>query len=222
MRFDTTTASIAIAGLAGLASAFPSEPMRFSKREQASAADIILAIAPKSGDCDGASFADECATNVQAAPHLINAMFAYELYEPAQIGAVLAVQALESGEFKYNRNHFPEPGRPGQGSRNMQMISYNLLYAQSKDEFKDKLPSGDADSLSDDDKNAVLALVMEEPYTWETGPWFLATQCDQSVRDTLASDPDAGWTAYMACIGVESNEEREVYWNNAKKAFGLS
>lgn len=221
MRFAATTA-VAVAGLATLASAVPSKPVRFTKREQLTAAEIIAKIMPKSTSCDASgSFADECATNVDAAPYLIQAFQDYELYEPAQIGAVLAVQALESGEFKYNRNHFPEPGRPGQGSRNMQMITYNLLYAQSKDEFKDKLPSGEADSLSDDDKNAVLALVMEAPYQYETGPWFLATQCDQSVRDELASDPDAGWASYMACIGVETGEERDAYWNAAKEAFGI-
>jgi len=225
MRFSS--AALAVTGLAALSTALPSLPIRFgttssgiAKRDATPAADIVLAIAPKSGDCTNAPFADECATNVQAARPLVDAMAAYGIYNPAQIAAVLSVMAFESGDFKYNKNH--NPGRAGQGTRNMQLIKYNVLFARSKDELKDKVPEGDADSMTDDQKNAVLALVMADPYNYETGPWFLATQCEQSVRDTLASNPDAGWAAYMRCINVASTDDRTAYWTRAKAAFGLA
>ena len=83
----------------------------------AQAADQILQIAPKSSTCEGAPAPDECATNVQAAPFLISAMSKYEIYSVPEIAAVLSVIAFESGDFKYNTNHFPAPGRPGQGTR---------------------------------------------------------------------------------------------------------
>ncbi|KAH9243047.1 hypothetical protein K456DRAFT_136769 [Colletotrichum gloeosporioides 23] len=172
---------------------------------------ILLAVAPTSSTCDGAAFPDECATAEHAAQFVPAAMQKYAVYRPGEIAALLSLMAFETGDFKYNRNHYPAPGRPGQGTRNLQMPKYNLLYALSIPELKDKATaiagSADADgsTLSDDKKNEVLALV-----------------CDQSTRDELAEGTVRGFTLYMECIGTSGTEDRVAYWTRAKAAFGLA
>jgi len=213
----TLSAIVAIASLLGLTIALPSQPVRFAKRE-VTAADAILAIAPTSNSCANEPAQGECVTNVDAAPHLINAMVANGLYQYGQIAAVIANMAFETSDFKYNINH--NPGRPGQGTRNMQLIKYNVMYARSKDELKDKVPEGDADAMSDDDKNKVLNMLRVPEYDYDTGAWFLKTQCDASVMDLLATNPDQGWAAFQTCCDV-SGGERDAYWTRAKAAFGL-
>jgi hypothetical protein len=233
MRF--ATAAVAASGLATLAAAIPTTtlssryfhmPGSISRRaEQKTAAQIVVEIAPKSADCSTPSEVapDECSTAENAAPHLINAMFNNGIYEPAQIAAILALQALECGEYRFNRNHFPEPGRPGQGTRNMQMFDFNYEFAMSKPELASQVPTGDASAFTDEQKNQVLALVMPDEYSFESAAWFLKTKCEPAVLDQLASDPDAGFLTYMNdCVGVDgAHEERQAYWTAAKTAFGI-
>ncbi|KAF4824097.1 hypothetical protein CGCTS75_v010103 [Colletotrichum tropicale] len=189
---------------------------------------ILLAVAPTSSTCDGAAFPDECATAEHAAHFVPAAMQKYAVYRPGEIAALLSLMAFETGDFKYNRNHYPAPGRPGQGTRNLQMPKYNLLYALSIPELKDKATaiagSADADgsTLSDDKKNEVLALVMPDEYAWGSAAWYLTTYCDQSTRDELAEGTVRGFTLYMECIGTSGTEDRVAYWTRAKAAFGLA
>ncbi|PVH77848.1 hypothetical protein DL98DRAFT_550409 [Cadophora sp. DSE1049] len=188
----------------------------------AQAADQILQIAPKSDTCANAPTPDECATNVQAAPFLIAAMSKYEIYSVSEIAAVLSVIAFESGDFKYNTNHFPAPGRPGQGTRAMFMANYVLLYARSIPELADKLnaitTASTVDGLSDDKLNAIRALVLPDEYTWASAAWFLTTQC-ASIRPALQTGSQAGYEAYMGCLGVTATEDRLAYWRQATAAF---
>ncbi|KAK1980312.1 hypothetical protein LZ30DRAFT_595031 [Colletotrichum cereale] len=187
---------------------------------------IIVAAAPKSVSCDGVTdFPEECATADRAAKYLPAALQKYGIYRPGEIAGVLSLMAFETGDFRYNRNHFP--GRPGQGTRNLQMPNYNLMYALSIPELKDKateIAAGATDgaSLSDDQKNAVLDLLLPDDYSWGSGPWFLATQCDQDVRDGLAAGTVKGFTLYMECIGTSGTQDRVEYWTRAKAAFNLA
>ncbi|TDZ26698.1 hypothetical protein Cob_v001008 [Colletotrichum orbiculare MAFF 240422] len=186
---------------------------------------IILAVAPKSASCDGVtSFPEECATAQHVAQYLPQALAKYNIYTPGEIAGVISLMALETGEFRYNRNHFP--GRPGQGTRNMQMPDFNLKYALSVPELRpraEQLAAGaaDASSFSNETKDAILDLVVPDQYTWGSAPWFLATECDQDVRDGLAEGSQRGYTLYMECIGTAATEERIEYWTKAKTAFGL-
>lgn len=75
----------------------------------------LLDIAPKSKSCDNPPAAGECATAQQAAPFISTAFDTYDVTSPAEQAAVISLMAFETGDFKYNRNHFP--GRPGQGSK---------------------------------------------------------------------------------------------------------
>lgn len=78
-------------------------------------ADHILAIAPKSATCDdNAPAVGECVTAEQAAPFINESFDTYNIDSAAEQAALVGLMAFETGEFKYNRNHFP--GVPGQGS----------------------------------------------------------------------------------------------------------
>lgn len=208
--------------LATLANLVLSKPI--GPRDQ-SAASIILTIAPSSASCAGAAYPDECATNVEAAPYLIQAFKDYSITSPAVMAAVLANVVYESGSFQYNIHHFPSLN-PGQGTRNMQNIQYNLAYANSLGLLANS-PSGvttssTASSLTADQMNAVLDLVAVPEHSFASSAWLLTSQC-ASVQDQLINDGSAGWTAYMSCIGAtEEASDRLAVWTLARTAFGLS
>ncbi|ORY57548.1 uncharacterized protein BCR38DRAFT_354673 [Pseudomassariella vexata] len=193
--------------MAGLAVAAP-----LQQRETAAA--IVQKIAPDSVTC---SDTKECRTASQAAPFLINAMQKYGVTSPGEIAGVLALMAFESDSFKYKHNI--SPGRPGQGTANMQMIDYNIKYASSIPELVDEV-SALGDISTDDQKNKLLALVTPDKYNFGSGPWFLTTQC-ASIRTQLQAGTDAGFAAYMGCVGVTVTEDRNAFWSRAKAAFGL-
>ncbi|OLN88728.1 hypothetical protein CCHL11_01966 [Colletotrichum chlorophyti] len=192
---------------------------------------IIQAVAPKSVSCDNVTtFADECATASHAAQYLPAAMQKYEIFTPGEIAAVLSLMAYETGDFRYDRNHFPAPGRPGQGTRNLQFPKYNLLYALDNPELKDKAleivggdVSVDGNDLPDDKKAAILDLVLPDDYSWGSAAWYYRKYCNQLTRDELAKGTIRGYTLYMEeCIGTTFDEGRLAYWQRAKAAFNLS
>ncbi|OAA70795.1 hypothetical protein LEL_09386 [Akanthomyces lecanii RCEF 1005] len=183
------------------------------------AVDAIKIIAPGSVSCPP-SEAAECRTADQAATPLIKAMAAYKLETANEIAAVLALMAFESVDFRYKHNVYP--GRPGQGTANMQMANYNLLYAKSLDGVKEKVADVESvDGLAPDKLNYILSLVQPDEHNFASGPWFLTTQCPKAVRDALQKNIDAGFAAYMACVGVSVTPERQAYLTRAKKAFGI-
>lgn len=190
------------------------------------AKDQIELIAPKSKSCSGASYSDECSTAEHAAPFLIKAMADYKITNPNEIAAVLALIALETGELQYNTNHFPAPGRPGQGTRNMQMPDNNLAYAKSIPALKEPLAKiTTADSitgLTTDQLNAIRALVLPDEYSWASAAWYLTTneKC-VAARPTIQAGGDAGLKAYASCVGVEVDADRTKYYEAARTAFGL-
>ncbi|PNH43529.1 hypothetical protein VD0004_g3978 [Verticillium dahliae] len=213
--------------LGATALAAPLAPRGPTKTTAPDAESIILATAPKSASCDpAADFAAECRTAAEAAPYLIKAFSDHKVYAPAEISALLSLIAFETGDLKYNRNHFPAPGRPGQGTRNLQMINFNLAYALDVPELRaeaESITAGvGADSLTDDQKNKVLELVLPDKYSWASAAWFLTTQCDASVRAALQSGSREGLDKYLSeCVGTEVTDDRVAYWQRAKDAFGI-
>ncbi|KAK8070146.1 hypothetical protein PG994_006762 [Apiospora phragmitis] len=204
MQFTYATSLL----LAGLAAATP-----IARR--GGAADQILAIAPNSKTCDGSA---DCRTAAQAAPALIQSFQDYKVYAAGQIAGVLALMAYESGDFKYKHN--VSPGRPGQGTANMQMYANNVKYAASIPDLKSKAASF-TDNSPDAQKNELLAMVTDDKYNFGSGAWYLTTQCDKGVQTALSKGDDAGFAAYMKCVGVTVTEDRNAYWQRAKKAFNL-
>ncbi|KAG5973889.1 hypothetical protein E4U55_000193 [Claviceps digitariae] len=139
------------------------------------------------------------------------------------MAAVIALMAFESVDFQYKHNLYP--GRPGQGTANMQMPNYNLLYAKQipalRDQATCQFPFPTTDGQSPQTLQAILALVTPDEHNFGSGPWFLMSQCGGEVRDALARDVDDGFGLYMRCVGVEVTHERRAYLERAKKAFGL-
>ncbi|KAF7945387.1 hypothetical protein EAE96_010162 [Botrytis aclada] len=183
---------------------------------------IVGGISSASTDCSTAPFPTECATLAQAAKGMAIAFGAAE-FTAAEMGAMIALMAFESVNFQYNINH--SPGRPGQGTKNMQMAKYNLQYAQSIPALKDPLAkittATTIDGLSDDQLNAIRALVLVDEYTWGSTPWFLKTFC-ADARTALRSGTVDGWQAYMKCVGVDpADPERLAYWTKAKASMAF-
>ncbi|KAG9231605.1 hypothetical protein BJ875DRAFT_112274 [Amylocarpus encephaloides] len=180
----------------------------------------LLEIAPLSKSCDGAEFKDECATSEQAAPFLIQAFQDFQITNPNEIAAVLGLIALESGQFKYNINHFP--GNPGQGTRNMQGPDFNLDFARSFPNLKAKADAittaPTTAGLSKDQLNAVRALVLPDMYSWASAAWFLTTKC-ADARPAIQKGGDEGLEAYMACVGTTITPERAEFNTKAAKAI---
>jgi len=222
--------TITIAGLLGAASAVSIAAHRdssllFHRQATNSAAAQLLIIAPTSNTCDGAPYPDECETATTAAPFLIDAMQTYAITSPVEIAALLSLIAYETGEFKYAINHYPAPGKPGQGTRNMEQAAYNLEYAISIPALRSAAlaiaPASTTAGLSDDDLNQIRALVLPDKYSWASAAWFLTTQC-AGIRSQLQAGGQAGWEAYLGCVGTTSTSDRLAYWTRANTAFGLS
>ncbi|OAA62730.1 hypothetical protein SPI_04270 [Niveomyces insectorum RCEF 264] len=209
---------VVLAGFFALAAARPAPaPLVFKRAGATSAVDIVTAIMPSTTSCAGAAFPAECATADQAAPYLVGAMAQYGLYDAAVIAGVLALTAYESGELKFRHNI--NPGTPGKGTSNMQMLHFNEAYAASIPALATGLAAVQA---AGSDPDAVLALVTADAYNFGSGAWFLATQCGADVRTQLAAGTDAGFAAYMGCVGTDITEPgRLEYWHAALSAFGL-
>jgi hypothetical protein len=208
------------------AASIPKTSFALSNRAAgASAASQLLMIAPTSGTCDGAPFPAECETAAQAAPYLISAMSKYSITTLPELAAVLSLIAFETGDFKYDINHYPAPGRPGQGTRNMQMPSYNLMYAKSIPALAGPLAAittaSSTDGLSDDQLNAIRALVLPDEYSWASAAWFLTAQC-ASARPAIQAGGQAGFEAYMSCVGTSASSDRLAYWTRANTAMGIA
>ncbi|CAG8175959.1 unnamed protein product [Penicillium olsonii] len=174
----------------------------------------VTAIAPKSSSCDDAPAKGECATAKQAAKFTSQSFDTYKVTSKAEQAAILSLMAFESGDFKYNKNHFP--GVAGQGTRNMQSPDFNKKYAASIPALKDK-----AASVSD--PADLLDLLRNDGATdFGSGAWFLTTQCSKEVRSALADGSESGWQKYISdCVGTSVDDDRKAYWERAVKALGV-
>ncbi|CAM1503432.1 Fc.00g082080.m01.CDS01 [Cosmosporella sp. VM-42] len=179
---------------------------------------IIQTITPASKECPVNN--TDCRTATQAAPYITRSMYEYGIFNVKEMAAVISLMAFESADFKYKRNI--SPGRPGQGTAYMQMAKYNLLYAKQIDYFGPWLKGvHTTDGFSKKELNDILSLVTPDTYNFGSGPWFLVTQCSESVREKPGDNIDARFVAYMECIGVDVTEERLVYLRRAKEAFNV-
>ncbi|KAH8883976.1 hypothetical protein GQ53DRAFT_752519 [Thozetella sp. PMI_491] len=197
-----------LASLAGLAAAAPAT-LPLLGRDVKSAAQLISEVMPTANSCDGADFPDECRTAAQAAPFLIQSLPKYGVYTYAEIAAILALIGVESVDMKYKHN--VSPGRPGQGTANMQQIQFNTEYATEL---------FGADKVQGLAPNDVLALVTPDEYNFASAAWFYKNKC-ASIHASLQTGTDQGFSDYMGCVGVVIDENRTAYWTRAKTAFGL-
>jgi len=105
---------LVVSTLGGLVTAAPV----LAPREQQQAATLIAGVLKPGASCPAGN--GECRTAAQAAPFLIDAFQSYGVYTYGEIAAVLALIGYESVDFTYKHN--VSPGRPGQGTSNMQMV----------------------------------------------------------------------------------------------------
>ncbi|KAI9702087.1 MAG: hypothetical protein M1836_001431 [Candelina mexicana] len=170
----------------------------------------LLQIAPKSSTCDGFP---ECRNADQVYVNINRAFETYKITSPGEMAALISLQAFESAEFKYNKNHFP--GRPGQGTAAMLMPNFIAKYAASIPALGDK-----ASGLAPD---ALLLLVNQwDVYNFGSAAWFLTTQCSPDVRTGLQTGGQAGWERYISsCVGTTVTPDRAAYWTKAVAALGV-
>lgn len=172
-------------------------------------------ISPASKSCTDAPMTGECVTAQQAAPYISQSFKTYNVTSRAEQAAVISLMAFESGDFKYNRNHFP--GVAGQGTRNMQSPTYNVKYA-----FSLPLLTSQLSHVSDEPAGILSLLLSDGEYDFGSGAWFLTTQCSDEVREALRTGSESGWASYLGeCVGTSVTDARRDYWNRALTALGV-
>ena len=203
-------------GILSLAAVIPllsASPLNTLDKRTSSA---LLAVVPKANTCAGATSPQECKTADEATPFINQSFRTYGITSAGEAAAVIGIMAFESGDFKFNVNHFP--GTPGQGTRNMQYPQYNLKYAQSIPALKDKLAAAGTDP-----KKVLTLLTENGEYDFGSGAWFLTTQCSATVRAGLKTGSLAGWQAYIKeCIQTTPTPDRQAYWERAAKMMGVA
>jgi hypothetical protein len=179
----------------------------------------LIAISPKTASCAGADFPDECADATQAAAALNKAFETYKITSPGEQAAIVAYELFESGDFKYKKNHFPAPGRPGQGTRMMAMPPYVKQYATAV-AGADAVAKAEA-AGGDAGLNAVLALVDDDEKSFGSAAWFVSTQCSAAVRAGLDAETEDGWHNFLSqCVGTGPDATRDPAWVAAKANLG--
>jgi hypothetical protein len=171
---------------------------------------ILVSIAPTTASCAGAEFPEECADAMQAAKAINKAFEIYKISSPGQRAGLVAYMLFESGNFKYNKNHYP--GRPGQGTRMMAMPSFIKLYATSVAGV-DAVARTEA-TAGDAGLDAVLKLAnWDDEKSFGSAVWFLSTQCSDEIRSGLTTRGIDGWHDFLvACVGTTVVAERDMVW----------
>jgi hypothetical protein len=214
MHATTITAALALT-LVTTSLALPATNLQ--KRGSPLTATTLLAIAPKSNTCAGATHPLECKTATEALAPILASFATYKITDPATQAAVLSTIAFESGDFKFAHHYFPSPVA-GQGTRNMQSAEYNLKFAQSIPELAGELRAANAAGP----ENVTSLLVSYADYDFGSAAWFLTSQCDQGVVGGLAKAGKAAFEKYMGCIGTKADEDRMKVYDSALKAFGIT
>ncbi|MCJ1386629.1 hypothetical protein MMC17_009755 [Xylographa soralifera] len=187
-------------------------------------ASKLLIIAPQSESCVGAPYPSECRTTSQAVDPIITSFATYGIVSGAEMAALISLMAFETMDFKYQNNYFP--GNPGQGTRNMQSASFNLLYSKSIPALASSVAAiteGAAiGALSVSQLNQVRALLTgNDDYDFGSAAWFLTTQCSTAVRAEVQTGTLAGWQTYVTdCIGTTATSDRQRIWEIAMQEIG--
>ncbi|EHK98828.1 hypothetical protein GLAREA_05676 [Glarea lozoyensis ATCC 20868] len=229
--------SLTLAFLSGLAStnalALPKDTFHTKSLVARKAGDQavtqLLQLAPGSASCNGAPVPGECRTAEQAAPFLIQAFKDYNIYNVNEIAMILSLLAFETEDFKYNTglamNGETTPPA-GKGTRNLQDAENNLKYARSIPALApqvDKITKAtSAAGLTDEQKNAVRALVLSDEYSWASAMWYYTTEplCVPEKAKIQAGGPDA-LPAYIRCLKTEPATKRDEKLALARAAFGI-
>jgi hypothetical protein len=195
----------------------------------------LIQFAPQSVSCNAtAEFADECRNATQAAPFINQGFAQFGIDSAGEKAALLSLMAFETNDFQFDRNHFPAPGRPGQGTRNLMMYPFVLDYAldtpsvAAQAQVVSQGKNGTDPTVSDDTKNAVLALVLVDDLSFASAMWFYKrsgpqkTGCaaNATIVQGLQSQTRAGWELFItSCIFTTVTDDRASVWENAIAAL---
>ncbi|KAK4631363.1 hypothetical protein CLAFUW4_02426 [Fulvia fulva] len=182
----------------------------------------LITLAPSTSSCASASYPDECRTASIAAPAIAASFKQFKLNTFGAQAAAVAIQLFESGNFQYSKNHFPAPGRPGQGTRNMQSPAFNEKYAEylatvpgsgiTEEQVEAAKAKGPAD---------VLELVNGDRWGFGSAAWFIGTQCSEDVRKGLDLGTQVGFERGLTeCAGTEVTADRISGWRLVVKGGG--
>ncbi|KAE9403093.1 hypothetical protein BT96DRAFT_878919 [Gymnopus androsaceus JB14] len=175
---------------------------------------------------NNSQFLDECRTAAQALPFVNKAFSDYNITTVGEKAALLSLMAFESEGFQFNVNHFPSPGTPGQGTRNLMEFPFVYQYALSIPFLSTQIlalaPSSSDSasasvSISPTTKDAILALVLNDGLSFASAMWFYTqsgttkTGCLEipgMVQD-LQAQTEKGWENYITqCVGTTVTEGR--------------
>lgn len=179
--------------------------------------EILIDMVPNAATCD-ATFptASECATVDQAIQPLLAGFAKYKITTPQEQAALISWMAYESGEFKYNKNHYPAPGRPGQGCRNMMMPDFVKKYALTLPEVTSKIDVNTAAPA------AVLDAVIAAGQDFAAAAWYYVTYCTDAQKKDLVGGGRKGWEGFVTgCVQTTMDDGRVKYWTAATKSLGL-
>ncbi|KAL5116940.1 hypothetical protein ACEQ8H_005158 [Pleosporales sp. CAS-2024a] len=173
----------------------------------------LVAIAPATASCDGSEFPTECADATKAAAAINQSFSKYNITSVGERAALVAYMLFESGDFKYSHNHFPAPGRPGQGTRIMAMPAIIAEYATAV------VGAHAVTAAQAQGPDAVLALVnSDDNKSFGTAAWFLTTKCTADVRAGLVAETTDGWYNFLTeCVQTTLDPARDVPWTTAKQ-----
>ena len=177
-------------------------------------------IAPTSNTCAGAANANECAVASPAVVQaIVNGFVKYGVTTAPEQAALLSWMIYESAEFKYNQNHFPAPGKPGQGTRCMMSPTFVKEYALSIPELKAKVPTGSAPT----DQSATLALVQPDQYSFAAASWYYNAHCSDAQKKQVQAGGQNNWATALisGCINTAIDDKRVAYWKRACEALGV-
>ncbi|KAF7322159.1 hypothetical protein MKEN_00740100 [Mycena kentingensis (nom. inval.)] len=184
-------------------------------------------------DCSAASFPDECRNATQAAPFVDKAFADFGINTAGEKAALLSLMLFESGGFAFNVNHFPEPGRPGQGTRNMMNFPFILQYALDTPAVADQATAlvganiTTPDAVPPETQTAVRELVLTDEFSFASAAWFYKNSgSNDKCQDIpglvagLQAGTEDGWTNYITqCVGTTAEEDRKAGWQKALDLF---
>ncbi|THV00881.1 hypothetical protein K435DRAFT_837116 [Dendrothele bispora CBS 962.96] len=187
--------------------------------------------------CDP-TFVDECRNASQALPFLNQGFTEYNISSVGEKAALLSLMVFESGGFKYDKNHFPPPGNPGQGTRNMMNFPFVCQYARSLPSTSSSpfLQSTDptidicsSTSVDDSTKNNILSLVLSDDTSFASAAWFYTksgpdgTGCTavDGMVEGLQNQSEEGWENFITgCLFTTVTDDRKAVWSITLEVLG--
>ena len=181
----------------------------------------VLAAAPDSKSCAETT---ECVTADVAAKAMSESFAKYDIRTVGEKAALLSLIILESGSFKYKTNK--NPGRPGQGTRNMMQPNFIYEYAKDVDAaaLAKAAPGINTGLELENGKNATKVAVLDivnksDDLSFGSAAWFLTTKCDKDIRENLKKGDEDSWTKYITdCVSTPLGD-RKAGWQKALDAL---